>query len=105
MAHRKTNQDVVMESMNYSKYGALSQTFIMQAIEQLCDKVIEQENELLKQPPGFIHMPSWIGVAKEIKANLSTREKFIENNIIDDNEFEHGMHKYQGERIIINKNE
>jgi hypothetical protein len=45
----------------------------MQAIEQLADAVIEQENELLNQPPGFVSMPAWIGVAKEIK------ERFVEN--------------------------
>jgi hypothetical protein len=67
--------------MTFSKYGALSQAFVMQAIEHLADLVIEQEQDLLeddekKRSEGkisFISVPAWIGVAKEIK------EQFVEN--------------------------
>lgn len=69
----KTNEQVVIDAMNYSKYGALSQAFIMQAIEQMCDSVIKEE-ELIKLENSFIHMPSWVGVAKEIKEKLNQRK-------------------------------
>jgi hypothetical protein len=64
-----TNEELVNNMMNYSQYGALSQAFVMQAIEHLADAVIKQEEALLKTE-SFVHMPSWIGVAKEIKQKL-----------------------------------
>lgn len=68
-----TNEQKVLDIMNFSKYGALSQAFVMQAISQLADAVIANEEQLVKQENSFIHMPSWVGVAKEIKEKLSSQ--------------------------------
>lgn len=73
-----TNVEKVTDLMEFSKFGGLAQIMVMQALGQFVDNVIEQEEELLaneaKQEAegkiGFIHMKSWIGVAKEIKDKL-----------------------------------
>lgn len=75
---RKNNIQLVKGIMEYSQYGALAQIMVMQGIQHFIDLVIETEDELIAQEKemnakgkhGLIHMPSWIGVAKEIKAKI-----------------------------------
>lgn len=77
----KTNDELVKHIMNFSKYGALSQAFVMQAIEAQCDCVINCEEELISQQEidekngriPFINIHAWIGVAKEIKSEFDKR--------------------------------
>lgn len=74
-----TNEEKVVKIMNFSKYGALSQVFVMQALEHFCDLVIEQESELIKEQEkcetegkiSMINLKSWVGVAKEIKEKIN----------------------------------
>lgn len=74
-----TNEEKVVKIMNFSKYGALSQIFVMQALEHFCDLVIEQESELIKEQEkcetegkiSMINLKSWVGVAKEIKEKIN----------------------------------
>ena len=76
-----TNEDLILEVMNYSKYGALSQAFVMQALEAQCDAVIEQKEELIKEQEEsikngkipFVNIHSWIGVAEETKELFKKR--------------------------------
>ena len=77
-----TNEKLVLDIMNFSKYGALSQAMVMQALHHFTDLVIQQEEQLMAEHNqniankkiSFVHTPSWIGVAKEIK------QKLIENH-------------------------
>ena len=74
-----TNEEKVVKIMNFSKYGALSQIFVMQALEHFCDLVIEQESELIKEQEkcetegkiSMINLKSWVGVANEIKEKIN----------------------------------
>lgn len=73
-----TNEEKVIKIMNFSKYGALSQIFVMQALDHFCNLVIEQEPELIKEQDenekegkiSMINLKSWVGVAKEIKEKI-----------------------------------
>ena len=73
-----TNEEKVIKIMTYSKYGALSQIFVMQALEHFCNLVIEEETELIKEQEknekdnkiSMINLKSWVGVAKEIKEKI-----------------------------------
>lgn len=82
--YRPTNIDIVVDIMQHSRFGPLSQVFVMEAItryaEQLSQATVADltppEPEPL--PDGTrrvnigINPPAWIGVAKEIKAKLDT---------------------------------
>jgi len=69
------NQELMLSLMNFSKYGALSQIMVMQALEHYTQEIIRDEEEILKKVEedkkdgkrAFVNMESWIGVAKEIK--------------------------------------
>ena len=73
-----TNDEIVLNIMNHSKYGALSQVFVLQAIHKLAQQVIDNEPGLLQSIAeqekegrvSIINVHSWIGVAKEIKEKL-----------------------------------
>ena len=70
----KTNIEKVTNIMNYSKYGALSQVMVMQALEQFVDNVIEckdrllfKERELKENNPNavsLVNMQAWIGLTR-----------------------------------------
>ena len=76
-----TNKDLILKVMNHSKYGALSQAFVMQALEAQCDAVIKNKEELIKEQEEnikngkmpFINIHSWIGVAEETKKIFEER--------------------------------
>ena len=81
MKDRMTNEEFVVELMNYSPYGALCQPFILQAIEFYCDEVNERKEEELKKEEEFIKsgkMPlisakAWVGIAEDIKKKFEER--------------------------------
>jgi hypothetical protein len=54
-ARRKTNIEVLINLMDFSKNGALMQGFIMNALEQQSQAVILHESE----PDGWPNMLSW----------------------------------------------
>ena len=67
----KTNIDVVTEIMNYSRYGALAQFFVMDALLKLSDTVSKATpKEFGKTNALAVNPEAWIGVAKEIKEKL-----------------------------------
>ena len=81
--YRPTNIDLVVDLMNYSKFGALSQVFIMEAITRYAEQMAQATPEQLtpKAPEdgqegismGF-PAQAWIGVAKDIQARLEARD-------------------------------
>jgi len=71
---RKTNVQIVKEIMEHSNYGALSQSFVIQAITKYADACAAAKPEDFGAP-GLINYEAWIGVAKEIKDKLDTHYK------------------------------
>lgn len=71
---RKTNVQIVKDIMENSRYGALAQVFVMDALHKFSDAVAE--SELKDYPPGsFVAPEAWIGVAKEIKNKLERTDE------------------------------
>ena len=79
----KTNIELVTGIMNFSKYGALSQAMIMQALHQFVDNVVEckdrllfEEEQLKREKPNavsIINIKVWIDVAEEIQEKLKNK--------------------------------
>lgn len=70
----RTNEKIVKDIMTRSKYGALAQMFVMDAINKLANTVAESKpSEYPKN--GFISPEAWIGVAKEIQKELKEHLK------------------------------
>lgn len=74
----KNNEELVVDMMNFSPYGGLSQIFIMEAIRRYTEEVIEAEEELLEQERrdeeegkvSIVSTEGWIGVAKDLKKRM-----------------------------------
>ena len=65
-----TNVEKVTHIMSYSKYGALAQLFVMDALHKWTDIISKASPEQISN--GFIDGEAWIGVAREIQATLQT---------------------------------
>jgi hypothetical protein len=63
-----TNIEKVAHVMTYSKYGALSQMFVMDALHQWSRIISNAPPERLDN--GFVHAEAWIAVATEIQEAL-----------------------------------
>jgi hypothetical protein len=71
---RKTNEQIVRDMMNFSKFGALSQMFIMDALTKHANAVAASTPA--DYPEGsMVHPEAWIGVAKEISEKLKEHYK------------------------------
>lgn len=70
---RRTNVQWVKHAMEYSKFGALSQAFIMEAIGRYANQIAELDPARLDS--ALISGEAWVGVAKEIKASLDAHYK------------------------------
>jgi len=68
---RKTNVQVVSDIMNHSKYEAIAQVFVLEAIRQYADIVSETKLDDFPEQ-NIINPQTWLDTAKEI------REKMIE---------------------------
>ena len=73
-----TNEDLIKNLMNFSPYGLLCQSFIMQGLETFCDHVISNKEKMIKDEEqmmieGKIPMVSikgWVGTAEDIKQRI-----------------------------------
>jgi hypothetical protein len=70
---RKTNIEIVNDIMNFSRYGALAQVFVMDALLKMSEAVAKSTPKDYPKN-NFIHPEAWIGVAKEIKAKLEIED-------------------------------
>lgn len=78
MSHpRLTNQELLSQLMNYSRYGALAELFVI-------DAVIKQADEIAAMPvqdveaqmrEDFISGRSWHGVAVEISRKFKEAQR------------------------------
>ncbi len=74
---RKTNVEFVRDLMEFSRYGALAQLFIIDAISKQAKAIAQMPLEEVRQAFGensFIHPDGWHGVAKEIHQKLEARK-------------------------------
>lgn len=77
---RKTNVQIIKFIMENSRYGALSQMFVIDCLSKFADAVSKSKPSEYEN--CGVHPQSWIGVAKEIKdildAHYSPRLKSME---------------------------
>ncbi|MCP1757793.1 hypothetical protein [Bradyrhizobium elkanii] len=71
MAQRKDNIAFVKALMTHSKYGALAQLFVIDALSKWSDKISSVEPRAVDSP--MISGEAWVGVAKEIKDKIDAR--------------------------------
>ncbi|BAR61921.1 hypothetical protein NK6_8774 [Bradyrhizobium diazoefficiens] len=71
MAHRKDNVAFVKDLMTHSRYGALTQLFVIDALSKWADKISSVEPQAVDSP--MISGEAWVGVAKEIKDKIDGR--------------------------------
>ena len=64
---RKTNQQVVMNMMNYSAAGGLKEAFILQAIERYAQEIVNSEPW---SENSLISFAAWQTCANEVIATL-----------------------------------
>lgn len=64
----KTNTEFVMSIMEFSKFGAISQVFVIEAINDYTNKILNASPEQWTFP--LISFGAWQNVAKEIKQKL-----------------------------------
>jgi hypothetical protein len=78
MAKRLTNEDLIKNLMNFSPYGVLGQMFIMQAIRDFAQDVMDNSKEIIQQEedlhlqgkiPVMSHK-AWVGVANDIAERM-----------------------------------
>lgn len=69
----QTNVEFVTNMMDFSKYGALAQLFVLHAIEQTAKIVSEVDPETIDNN-ALISGHAWVGVAKEIKRKIEERK-------------------------------
>lgn len=84
LSYRPTNIDMVVDAMQHSRFGPLSQVFIMEAIlryaEQIGSATVADltPDEPEPEADGTLRVnigidpKAWIGVAQEIKTKLET---------------------------------
>lgn len=65
---RKTNEQLLKQLMTQSRYGAVSQMFILQALLTFSRDVVARQDEL--EGNLIVHREAWIGVATEIKTAI-----------------------------------
>ncbi|CAK7033552.1 hypothetical protein [Saezia sanguinis] len=77
--HRQTNVEFVTKLMEFSKYGAMAQLFVLQALDQYAHMVANAPPERFAGTETFISAQAWQGVAKEIAHKIDHR--FDENKL------------------------
>ena len=68
----RTNVQLVTHMMDYSRYGALSQAFIFEAIRRYAEQVAAVDKDKINPNDWlFISFDGWQGVANEILKTLT----------------------------------
>jgi hypothetical protein len=66
----RTNEQIMMQLMQFSRHGAMMQAFIMQGLEQYAQSVL-QHTEPPEGWPELINWESWHGCAEEVVTELN----------------------------------
>lgn len=72
-----TNEEVLSALMNYSRAGALVQGFVMQALRNYAQHVLDSEDDLREQMQGnpLISPEAWLQCATDVIAALDTANR------------------------------
>jgi hypothetical protein len=68
-AKRKTNVEIVVDLMEFSKYGPLAQIFVIDALVKVSERVAEARLDEI-DGGSFLSPEAWQGVAREIREKL-----------------------------------
>ena len=74
MAQPQSNEEIVLNLLRFSPYGALSQIFIMEAIREYANNVSAIDPATITGT-AFINPEAWVGVAKDVKQRLEEFQK------------------------------
>lgn len=72
MAKPKTNVQFVSDMMEFSRYGALAQIFVIDALDKWSKKISECDPAQVDS--AMINGEAWVGVAKEIQQKIAERK-------------------------------
>jgi hypothetical protein len=72
MTTRLSNVEFVHDMMSFSKYGSLSQVFVVEALRYYCEQVLKTA-EPEDDPKSMFSPLAWYKIAEEIQ------EKLVEN--------------------------
>lgn len=67
-----TNAELFEQMLTYSRYGALAQAFVVDAVTKMAEQVAKLSDEEVAKldETSMVHMRAWRGVAREIKAKM-----------------------------------
>ncbi len=76
-----TNTELLTDIMEHSRYGAMSQLFVIDALSKHCQAIIDNKEAIIadhkeKEANGqfqFINMEVWCAVAEEILSKIDNR--------------------------------
>jgi hypothetical protein len=74
MAQPQSNEEIVLNLLRFSPYGALGQIFIMEAIREYANNVSAIDPATITGT-AFINPEAWVGVAKDVKQRLEEFQK------------------------------
>jgi hypothetical protein len=70
---RQNNVEFVIDMMKFSRYGAMAQLFVLQALDQYSHAVANAPPESFAGSEHLINARTWQGVAKEIAQKMEQR--------------------------------
>ncbi|MGJ4953102.1 hypothetical protein [Bradyrhizobium sp. HKCCYLS20291] len=68
---RPDNITFVKDLMNHSRYGAMAQIFVMDALSKMAEAIAKADQVEMDTP--MVNGHAWVGVAKEIKQKFDER--------------------------------
>lgn len=72
MPRPKTNVQFVTDLMEFSRFGALAQVFVIDALDKWSKKISECDPAQFDN--AMINGEAWVGVAKEIQQKIEDRK-------------------------------
>lgn len=73
MNKRMTNVEFVTELMEFSRYGAMAQLFVMEALRRYSNTIANASPEQFEQWNGLISAEAWQAIAEEIAQKIDQR--------------------------------
>jgi hypothetical protein len=69
--HRTTNEEFVADLMAFSKFGALTQVFILEALRFYADVISKTDGK--DNPSAMVNPAIWRAIAEEVKSRIDNR--------------------------------
>ncbi len=63
----KSNEDLVLDLINFSKFGAMGQVFVMEAIQSYAKSVVDK-GKPVDEPGAMFSAELWYDIASDVKA-------------------------------------